>query len=304
MRFVTTLSAFILMVVLAAAANASEITPSVFDQALTSTRYGYDNGSETATLSFSSEDAEEDLSLSAIAQAQSTPPDYKSPGKAFLYSLAVPGLGQWYYGSRIKPVAFLALEVLGWSQALKYHSNGNDLTDEYEQFNRDHWMRARYYEYLVHVYDTTRPDLLSPRPKEITHVLPDQETQQFFEMTGKYSQFAWAWDDAELNGLTWDDLDGQVDTIKDAASTPASVNREKYETMRNDANNEYDKSMKFVFVIMANHLVSAFEAYFMTKGHNNSLRYDQEFARVKIQPGLRSYYSWKDTPYVTVSYRF
>jgi hypothetical protein len=135
-------------------------------------------------------------------------------------------------------------------------------------------------------------------------VLPDSRDQQFYEMTGKYSQFSWAWDDATLDGLTWTDYGGHVDTVNSASTTPVSANREKYETMRDAANQEFDKSMKYVFGIMANHLISAFEAYFVTKGHNNAIRHEQEFARLRVRPSLRSYYSWQDTPYVTVAYRF
>lgn len=297
----------IITLVLAGGVAANELGVSVFDQELTRIRYSFDDQVNQSAYAFAATD-EADLPLAVVAQTDAKAA-YKSPGKAFLYSLVVPGLGQWYYGSRIKPVVFLAFEAAAWSQALKYHGNGSDLTVEYEQFNHDHWLRGRYHEYLEWNYNTTRPDTLgdppgSDRPREITHILPDEESQQFYEMTGKYAQFAWGWDDAELGGFDWGDLNGQVDSIIGETTTPGSVNRETYETMRDDANKEFSKSMKFVFAIMANHLVSAFEAYFITKGHNNRMRYEQEFARLKVHPDLRSYYAFKDTPYVTVTYKF
>jgi hypothetical protein len=56
---------------------------------------------------------------------------------------------------------------------------------------------------------------------------------------------------------------------------------------------------------MANHLVSAFEAYFTTKRHNNALRYEQEFAqRMNVDATVKSYHAWKDTPYLSLSYKF
>jgi len=306
----TTLT-LLLTVLLASAAAASEIEQSLFDQELNKLRYSYNSGGMQDRYDYAATVDEADLPLDEIARRDGTPRNYKSPGKAFLFSLAVPGLGQWYSGggtlSKVKAALFVGVEAFGWSQALKFHGNGSDLTDEYEAFNRTHWMRDRYEQYLTLVYETTAPHELDPRPEEITHVLPDGETQQYFEMTGKYAQFAWGWDDAILDDRDWNqtlDALGIPDTINTDATTPQSANREKYENMRNAANDEFSKSTKFVFVIMANHLVSAFEAYFTTKGRNNKLRYEQEFARIKFRPSLRSYHTFKDTPYLTVTYKF
>ena len=61
---------------------------------------------------------------------------YKSPAKAFILSLAVPGLGQYYYGSKIKPLVFLGVEVTSWVLYFKWNSEGDDITAEFEAFNR------------------------------------------------------------------------------------------------------------------------------------------------------------------------
>ena len=139
------LTAVLLVLMTGAGAMATELKQSMFDQELTRIRYGINSSQDRADLELASVD-EEDLPLSVIAAADATPLNYKSPGKAFLYSLLVPGLGQLYYGSRMKPVAFVALEAFGWSQALKFHSNGADLTDAYEAFAGEHWIHDRYSE--------------------------------------------------------------------------------------------------------------------------------------------------------------
>jgi len=124
-------------------------------------------------------------------------------------------------------------------------------------------------------------------------------------MTGKYDQFSWGWDDAvDSLGRTWDTAVWIPPRIKGSSAVPTSVNRGTYESMRDDANSKYNKSMRFVFVLMANHLISGFEAYFATKKHNNRMRYEEEFARFGIDADVKSYSSWKDTPYVTLSYKF
>ena len=166
-----------------------------------------------------------------------------------------------------------------------------------------------YQAYLMSAYGTLRPDLdtlLEPDDRRgFTHILPGSRTQQYYEMTGKYHQFAWGWDDATLDDQNLRDLilTGGVDkAIGDYI--PQSANRLTYEGMRDNANKEYDKGMKMVFVVMSNHLISAFEAFFATKRHNNRLKYDQPFSNIDVKPSLRSYNEWKDTPYVTFAYKF
>lgn len=263
------------------------------------------------------------MTLADLAQTDVRPPEYKSPGKAFIFSLVVPGLGQYYSGSKWKPLVFLAVEVFGVSQALKYHSDGDELTGEFQAFNRKHWNVDKYpnpggddslsaYEaYLLYAYGTLDPDSLDSDERiGFTHILPDDLTQQYYEMTGKYNQFSWGWDDARLGevwetGETLEDLilDGRVDIAMNDF-IPQSPNRLIYENKRNDANTQYDKGMKMVFVVMGNHLISAFEAFFATKRHNNRLKYDQDFSNIDVKPSIRSYNDWKDTPYVTLSYKF
>ena len=76
----------------------------------------------------------------------------------------------------------------------KCHGDGNDITDRYEAFNRTYWHDDRYATYLFWNYGVTDDDLINSA--ETTHHLPDTRTQQYYEMTGKYDQFAWGWDDA------------------------------------------------------------------------------------------------------------
>ena len=236
----------------------------------------------------------------------------KSPFKAFLLSAAVPGLGQWYYGSRIKPFIFLGVEAAAWGMHIKYHADGEDATDAYEAFSNLHWSRDDYEQkYLLWAYGFADDELIQER--EISHRLPDTKTQQYYEMTGKYSQFAWGWDDAVYKDSTLDDysLSNPPNRITSESYAPSSANRNKYETMRDDANKKFDKATKMIFVSIANRLVSALEAYFVTK-HRNDSTHDTEFVqkdqnmleKLKFKASLKSYNSRRDTPYVKVTYKF
>ncbi|MBD3256922.1 hypothetical protein GF377_00720 [candidate division GN15 bacterium] len=258
----------------------------------------------------------------------------KSPLKAFLLSAAVPGLGQWYYGSRIKPFLFLGAEVAAWTLHATWHKDGRDAEDAYEDFHNVHWSETRYEDYLEMAYqgvggEFRDDDSLSFR--EISHHLPDQWTQQYFEMTGKYDQFAWGWDDAVYNDGGeemrlpdyWDNYQNgytgtgrdtlEIKRITGEETLPRSERRDRYETMRNDANNKFDKARRMLTVAIVNRLVSALEAYFVTKSQQNKSDDDEEFfsklkpsilERVHVSAKLKSYHSKRDTPYVKFTYKF
>lgn len=235
----------------------------------------------------------------------------KSPVKAFLLSAAVPGLGQWYYGSRVKPFIFLGVEAATWTLNLKWHSDGQEATDVYEAFNNAHWSRQDYYQFLYWTYGEWDDELIDAR--ELSHHLPDQQIQQYFEMTGKYDQFAWGWDDAELNGSMLSDYDSASPPprVNTASNVPYSANRVHYEDLRDDANKKFDRARKMIVVAIVNRLVSSLEAYFVTKSRNERTE-DDEFggtspgllSRLKFNASLKSYHEKRDTPYVKVTYKF
>ena len=124
-------------------------------------------------------------------------------------------------------------------------------------------------------------------------------------MTGKYNQFSWGWDDAELGGLGYADWDATFPpTVIGGATVPYSANRLLYETMRDDANNKFNKAGNMLMVVLANHVVSAVEAYLTTKIRNEHSSSDPEFSRLNLKTTLKSTYSWRDTPYFSVGYKF
>lgn len=245
--------------------------------------------------------ATDDFAFEAVSESGGS---YKSPAKAFFLSLAIPGLGQYYYGSKVKPFVFLGAEVASWVFYFKWHNEGDDITADYEAFNHAHWSRDDYEWYLEMVYGVTDDDSLPTGTRGVTHHLPDDFTQQFYEMTGKYDQFSWGWDDAVLDGYTLDDysISNPPDTVLGGNTVPYSANRLYYETLRNDANNAYDRATRMIFVSMANRLISAFEALITTSRNNKKQNVNaDEFGRVKVRATLKSYYAKSDTPFITVT---
>ena len=300
MRHKTIGYTIILTLVLSSLSYGIELKPSVFGAESQKIRYAYTSasfGSEAGTL--------------AMLDVESAKPTAgalkeKSPVKAFALSLAVPGLGQLYYGSKIKPFVFLGIEAAAWVMYVKFHNQGDDLTADFEAYNREHWLRTNYEDkYLLWTYGVTDDDSISAQ--ELSHHLPDTRTQQYYEMTGKYNQFAWGWDDAMLGGNSIDDYSAgnPPPRITGESTTPYSAHRLTYEGMRNDANNKYDDATKMLFVVLANHVISAFEAYLTTKSHNNTVeKTSEEFSRVHVGAKMRSLRTRWDTPFVQLSFKF
>jgi hypothetical protein len=277
------------------------LPPSVFDQQLQQIRSEYSvySAQQPTGDNFSNQ-----------SQKTTSSPKHLSPGKAFVYSLVVPGLGQYYNGNKIKAAGFFLLDVTSWLLASKHHSNGNDLTADFEKFQQMYWARSRYRDFLIEAYKAGDDDSITNHT-EISHHLPDTPTQQYYEMTGKYDQFAWGWDDANLNGRTLYLVDSAGDTIVNnvpqvstSDSVPRSLHRDSYEQMRFDANHQFDLSDRWIIIALANHVISAFEALITANRKNSHNGGEEKFGRFDVKAELRTYVSYKDTPYVRLSYAF
>jgi len=265
-------------------------------------RYSLLNGQEIGILNDQDDGTRPDYALSEHSGEKVDRP--KSPFKAFILSLAVPGLGQYYNGSRIKPALFLGTEAVCWYLHFSWNSEGDDRTAAFELFNRTHWSRDRYNAFVVQVYD-------GDGFPSGGHTLPSTNTQQYYEMTGKYDQFSWGWDDAWLDEegvliqLNPDLLYDPQIPQKGSHRNVYSQNREDYEQMRFDADKMYLRATRMAYVAMANHVVAAFEAYFSARSMRKARSpADPEFGKLKIRTKFKSLYSVMDTPYLAMTYRF
>jgi hypothetical protein len=217
--------------------------------------------------------------------------DYKSPKRAFVYSLLIPGLGQRYAESHaIKTLAFLGIEVGLWMGYFNRHNKGNIATDDYEKYANEHWIEgARSDDSTLHTYwgwlawkDSTEDDF--------THHLSDSKDQQYYEMIGKYDQFRGGWDDYWSDPLKFDSVDFYT-----------SPNRETYLNMRKDANDYYDLANKFLIFAMVNHLVSAFDAALAAKRYNKNKAAE---SWLSLKTEMKKYSATEMMPIVKLTYRF
>jgi hypothetical protein len=226
----------------------------------------------------------------------------KSTKRGFLYSLLLPGAGEFYAGSKLKAALFFGMEAAFWTGYFSYHKKGKDKEDEFIDYANAHWDVYAYSESLLTHYagfgkdsvtniviDT--PGIFYASPTDsivISHSMylelgPNlDKDQQYYETIGKYDQFRFGWDDYDgVNFLT--------------------LHREFYLDLRYDSNSLLDKANRFVMISLANHLLSAFDAAISVRSYN---RKGEKFSTIDIQVRLAQYNENEIIPKLTVSTKF
>ena len=201
----------------------------------------------------------------------------KSVKKAFVYSLIIPGTGEFYAGSKIKAVLFFGLDVTFWSLYFNYHGKGKDKEDEYIAFADEKWNEKKYLEWWEGLPDTTK--------KKYSHTLPDERNQQYYEMIGKYKQFAFAWDDFDPNTTDPDSM------------TP---HRDHYLGVREQSNSWLNKAKYSAMFSLANHILSAFDAAIAVKRYNKK---GEKFSQIEFKMRLTER-DYEIVPKLFMSMRF
>lgn len=226
---------------------------------------------------------------------------YKSPKKAFLYSLLIPGWGQKYAGSStLKSVGYLLIEIGSWAGHFSFKNKGDDKTIEFKAYANDYWAEG----------DTTGADYADPNnpvyinldentyrgwllintedgvvsDEEFTETLPSTKTQQYYEMIGKYDQFRGGWDDYWTG-----------DTTQYVTS-----HRTTYMNIRKNANDYLDNANTLVIVSMLNHLISAFDAAISANRHNKKIAEDTW----SVTAEAKRYSATERIPVIKITHRF
>lgn len=223
------------------------------------------------------------------------------PGKALLLSAIVPGAGQFYAENYIMSGVFLAMEIAAWTGVAMYHGEGMSKEDDYLAYADAHWdygspgSGGEYDDYFNYEYwcastygydkdngteadnfdggdvdwaELTWDEKLYYLPKDgFTHEIdPGDKDQQYYEMIGKYGQFATGWDDYTEANYPFDEW---------RTSSNITPNRDAYLTLRKESNDALDMSKNFTMVVMGNHLLSALHAGFSVTWHNRKLAKEQ-----------------------------
>jgi hypothetical protein len=202
----------------------------------------------------------------------------KSPIKSALFSLAVPGAGQFSNGDYWLSAVFIVAEAAFITTAVIYNNKGNNQTNFFQNYADQHWSVKTYAQWTInhlqylnssldpanyHVFDNNGNVIWSELNRLETdigdgysHNLPPHGEQQYYELIGKYPQYSHGWDDANQN-----------DTDFHILSTEFLY----YSDQRGEANDLYRVSARAVALIYINHIISALEAAWGAARFNKNL---------------------------------
>jgi hypothetical protein len=222
-------------------------------------------------------------------------PERKNPFMGGLYSLILPGAGEYYAESYWKGAIALAIEVTAITAAVVYTDKGDTKTNQFQQYADGNWSVVKYAQWImahgVAQYGGPQPGtLLRPNfndnsipPWErvywdsiitwekslhpnggFSHTLPIHGEQQYYELIGKYAQYKFGWNTypVDNNGVPIADPD-YYNYI------PAEM--KSYAADRGKANDYYYLAGVATSALVVNHLLSAVDAYFSTMGYNAEL---------------------------------
>jgi hypothetical protein len=230
----------------------------------------------------------------------------KSPILAGVMSLAIPGVGEYYTESYWRAGGFALAEAGLWILYAAYTSKGNKQTDFFQSFADDHWSALRYAEWIEANAGKLNSDVKSftgylipgteGRPpwervdwskinavesqiaqrsgNGFTHLLPHRPEQQYFELIGKYPQFAAGWDDAG------------VMTPERILSKDVSARFLEYAAMRGKANDFYNTATTGSALIVVNHVLSALDAAWSASQYNVHMKLETHLQPVQRPYGL------------------
>jgi hypothetical protein len=243
----------------------------------------------------------------------------KSPALAGLMSLALPGAGEFYSESYWRAGGFALAEAGLWLFYAAYTSKGNKQTDVFQAFADDHWSALRYAEWIEANVTRLNSDVKAftgyvipgteGRPpwervdwskinavesqiaqksgNGFTHLLPHRPEQQYFELIGKYPQFAAGWDDAG------------VMTPERILRSDVSARFLEYSKMRGVANDYYNAATTGAALIVVNHVLSALDAAWSASQYNNRVKIGAH-----LQPVQRPYGLVEMVPTASMTFRF
>ncbi len=228
----------------------------------------------------------------------------KSTKAGFLYSIAMPGAGEFYCNSYAKAALFFAAELGFWAGYGVYNYKGKQKKDKFQNFADEYWDMEVYLNWLA----TTKNDAawwwddnswvsdMLPLQAEVTasndrfNIVPDdiKKNDDYYDMIGNI-WFVIGWEDIdEVPPLEiTDDNDDRDDYIireLEKKIQPQAEYRQEYLDMEEKANQMYKYAKYFMGAAIFNHILSAFDAVWTVKKHNDEIQSD--FAEINLRTRL------------------
>ena len=222
-----------------------------------------------------------------------SPADKKSVLLAGVLSGIIPGAGEVYIGGTtnyIKAGVFALIEAVSIYYSISYNQRGDAQTNFFQNFADQRWSVVRYAQWINDntsgVKVTINPNTALPAWQRVdwaslnaaedaigaigfTHKLPPHGEQQYYELIGKYPQYARGWED---------------DTQPDNLSNPDYITPEFhwYSEMRGDANNLYKVSARGTAILYVNHVLSILDAIWSSITFNKNIALNVSYDRVNL----------------------
>ena len=220
--------------------------------------------------------------------------------RPMLYSLILPGAGQWYNKSPAWKIGlFAGIEAASIFSGLQWKKKAEDIRLQYEIFADQNWdLETWVFNTLntpignyadVHINGTHKLTLVlsgslavqygnyvsSDSLENNAHWVYTNEVsvlrdRDFYENIGKYDQFVGGWIDCYglANNQLWFEVEKDVgDSTEIIISTP---NKENYVNQRGRSNDYLNMAKYAVSAVMFNHVISALEAVWSTQIRNRT----------------------------------
>lgn len=234
----------------------------------------------------------------------------ENPGLALLSSAVLPGSGQMINNNWIRGGLYAALELTSIYFISEYRNRANRRERRYENFADRNWSVTQYAQWLVDYHDVNglnnpylddlrsmvegippafdtsidwqnininvlrnverHTPFITPdgqQTSNFSHVLPSYGSQQYYELISKYYQFQAGWSDYYEIHIEDDPNAYRIGRSGDTASPLFFEGA----TLAEQFNEDFRVSRNFTMILIANHLISAFDSYFTFQVKQNRL---------------------------------
>jgi hypothetical protein len=177
--------------------------------------------------------------LEPAPQIQTPATSSKSVGKAFVLSLLLPGLGEWYAGSATRAKVFMAAEAAIWSTFAVYE-------------HRSSWKKRDYQLYAVNH----------------AAIDPDGKDDDFYKRIGQYSD-VYTYNEEQLHFRDMDDV--YWDDEFYFWEWDSHMTQAKYTELRESSRKSHRRALNMVGAAVLNRLLSGIDAIRTAKSYNKAL---------------------------------
>lgn len=235
----------------------------------------------------------------------------EKPGLALLSSGVLPGSGQFVNKNWIRGSLYTALEVAALYMVIEFDNRGDRGKKRYENYADQNWSVTQYAKWLVDYHDVNNldnpaleelrtmvadldpafdtsvdwnnididvlraaernarfvtPDALSN--STFSHILPGYGSQQYYELISKYYQFQAGW----KNYYDYHDSNSTSPFLIARDGSYASSMFFRGASLADEFNNDLRTAKNFRMVLIANHVLSAFDSFFTFKLKQNRVQ--------------------------------